>query len=120
MLKNQLLDLGDLSSLFKALSDPTRLRIVALLAHGELCVCHLEAALEAPQSTVSRHLAVLKAERLVESRRLGSWVHYRLRKQSEPQRSTALRTLISQFFRVRALKLQHARLTSSVGPGACR
>ncbi len=46
--------------IFKALADETRLRILALLLEGELCVCELIAALELPQSTTSRHLAYLR------------------------------------------------------------
>jgi len=64
--------------LFKALSDETRLRILALLQQGELCVCDLMAALELPQSTVSRHLAYLKNAGLVDDRRQGVWMFYRL------------------------------------------
>ncbi|HKK02099.1 MAG TPA: metalloregulator ArsR/SmtB family transcription factor [Desulfuromonadales bacterium] len=63
---------------FKALSDETRLRILALLAAGELCVCDLMAVLELPQSTVSRHLAYLRHAGLVEDRRRGVWMFYRL------------------------------------------
>jgi ArsR family transcriptional regulator, arsenate/arsenite/antimonite-responsive transcriptional repressor len=62
---------------FKALSDETRLRILALLAQGELCVCDLMAILELPQSTVSRHLATLRHAGLVEDRRQGVWMYYR-------------------------------------------
>jgi len=64
--------------LFKALSDETRLRILALLQGGELCVCDLMAVLELPQSTVSRHLATLRNAGLVEDRRQGVWMYYRL------------------------------------------
>jgi ArsR family transcriptional regulator len=64
--------------LFKALSDETRLRILALLTAGELCVCDLMAVLELPQSTVSRHLAYLRNTGLVEDRRQGVWMYYRL------------------------------------------
>ncbi len=64
--------------LFKALSDETRLRILALLLAGELCVCDLMAVLEAPQSTVSRHLAYLRNAGLVDDRRQGVWIYYRL------------------------------------------
>jgi ArsR family transcriptional regulator, arsenate/arsenite/antimonite-responsive transcriptional repressor len=64
--------------LFKALSEETRLRIMALLAHGELCVCDLMAVLGLPQSTISRHLASLRHAGLVEGRRQGVWMHYRL------------------------------------------
>lgn len=66
------------AQLFKALSDETRLRILALLAGGELCVCELMATLELPQSTVSRHLAYLRNAGLVEDRRQGVWMYYRL------------------------------------------
>lgn len=63
---------------FKALSDETRLRILALLTAGELCVCDLMAVLDLPQSTVSRHLAYLRHTGLVEDRRQGVWMYYRL------------------------------------------
>lgn len=63
---------------FKALADPIRLRILALLGEGELCVCDLTAALGLPQSTVSRHLARLAAAGFVASRRSGTWMRYRL------------------------------------------
>ncbi len=63
---------------FKGLSDPTRLRIIALLLEQELCVCDLMAVLQLPQSTVSRHMIRLKSAGLVSDRRAGKWVHYRL------------------------------------------
>ena len=63
---------------FKALSDETRLRLIALLSRGELCVCDLMAILDLPQSTVSRHLATLRHAGLVEDRRQGVWMYYRL------------------------------------------
>jgi ArsR family transcriptional regulator, arsenate/arsenite/antimonite-responsive transcriptional repressor len=64
--------------LFKACADPVRLRLLNLLADGEVCVCHLHEALELPQSTVSRHLAYLRARGLVVGRKQGLWVYYRL------------------------------------------
>lgn len=73
----------DLAEVYKAASEPIRLRILAMLAHGELCVCHLHGALEAPQPTVSRHLAILRQAGLVRSRRDGSWVHYALTESAE-------------------------------------
>jgi len=64
---------------FKALSDPLRLRIIYLLTcRQELCVCHFTDVLALPQSTVSRHLSQLRHLGLVETRRDGKWVHYRL------------------------------------------
>ena len=64
--------------LFKALADETRLHILALLLNGELCVCEIIAALDLPQSTISRHLAYLRNTGWVKGRRRGVWVYYRL------------------------------------------
>ena len=66
--------------LFKAFADYVRLRLLNLLADGEVCVCHLHEALDLPQSTVSRHLAYLRKRGLVVGRKEGLWVHYRLAK----------------------------------------
>ncbi len=82
--------------LFKALADPTRLRIIKLLEHGELCVCQLTAALQMGQSRISRHLAILKQAGLIEDRRAGKWVHYRLcRRDAARQVCACLATLDS-------------------------
>jgi ArsR family transcriptional regulator len=70
--------LTHLEELFKALGDRTRLRILALLATGEVCVCNIHESLTLPQPTVSRHLAYLRKSGLVETRRDGVWMHYRL------------------------------------------
>ena len=70
--------LDALEQMFKALADDTRLRILALLAAGEVCVCHIHGALDVPQPTVSRHLAYLRKAGLVVARREGLWMHYRL------------------------------------------
>jgi ArsR family transcriptional regulator len=70
--------MDELLSLFKALSDETRLRIVKLLENGELCVCHLVAAIDKSQPKISFHLKVLKEAGLVRDRREGKWMHYRL------------------------------------------
>ena len=63
---------------FKALGDETRLRILALLKEGELCVCDIMAALSLPQSTASRHLAYLRNNGWVHGSRRGKWMYYRL------------------------------------------
>jgi len=70
------------AQLFKALSEPVRLRIMALLSRGERCVCDLMAVLDMPQSTVSRHLAYLKNAGLINGQRQGAWMFYRL---AEPE-----------------------------------
>lgn len=85
----------NLAYIFKALSDETRLRILALLSSGELCVCDLMAALDLPQSTVSRHLAYLRNAGLVDDERRGVWMFYRL-KQSSALSGELLRMLIEK------------------------
>jgi len=65
-------------SLFKALSDETRLRIMVLLCEKELCVCQLMWALDLDQAKVSRHLTVLRNAGLVNDRRQGLWIFYSL------------------------------------------
>ncbi len=64
--------------MFRAISDPTRLRILNLLLRGELCVCDIVNTLRIRQPTASRHLGYLKKAGLVESRRDGLWIHYKL------------------------------------------
>ena len=113
-------DARALSRLFKALGDATRIRIVALLAHGELCVCHLEEALGLPQPTVSRQLAVLRAAGVVEPRRAGSWIHYRLAPQSDEACRRQLRELTREFARRELLRRDVERLVRVRGPGSCR
>jgi len=62
----------------KAMAHPARLRMLAMLTTGELCVCQITAVLELAASTVSGHLADLRAAGLVTERKEGKWVHYRL------------------------------------------
>lgn len=73
-----------METLFKALADRTRLRILGLLLAGEVCVCHIHESLRIPQPKASRHLAYLRRARLVETRREGVWIYYRLGELTEP------------------------------------
>jgi len=69
----------ELADIFKALGDETRLQILSLLIqHGELCVCDIENVIGATQSKTSRHLRYLLHAGLVQDRRVGVWVHYRI------------------------------------------
>ncbi|MBL8169787.1 MAG: metalloregulator ArsR/SmtB family transcription factor [Acidobacteria bacterium] len=71
--------LPQMASLLKACADQTRLRLLNLMAQeGEVCVCHLVDVLGTNQPKVSRHLAYLKRAGLVNDRKDGLWVHYRL------------------------------------------
>jgi ArsR family transcriptional regulator len=69
----------------KALADENRVRILAILHGRELCVCQVIELLELAPSTVSKHLSVLKQARLVESRKHGRWMYYRLADDEAPQ-----------------------------------
>ncbi len=68
--------MNEVLKVFKALSDATRLRIVKLLGHGDLCVCDIVAALAMVQPKVSFHLGVLKGAGLLKDRKQGRWIHY--------------------------------------------
>jgi ArsR family transcriptional regulator len=113
-------DVRPLSQMMKALGDESRLRVVALLAHGELCVCHLEQALALSQWATSRHLAVLRAAGIVDSDRRGTWVYYRLAEQSDPDRKQVLRSLLGRFRARSVFRRDAERLMSSRRPGQCR
>lgn len=69
---------ADIISIFKALADENRIRILNLLRNGELCVCDIEAALEIKQSNASRHLTRLKTAKIITSKKKSQWVYYRL------------------------------------------
>ena len=62
----------------KAVSDPTRARMLKLLEAGELCVCDIMDLMGLGQSTASKHLGILKAAGLLSSRKRGTWSYYRL------------------------------------------
>ncbi len=109
-----------MACLFRALADETRLRIVALLSHGELCVCHLEEALGLPQPNISRHLGILRAAGIVADRREGPWVHYRLVEQDDADCARQLRGLVRSFGQREVLRRDVRRLLKVRGPGACR
>ncbi len=67
------------AAVFKVLADPTRLRLMVLLSiQGETCVCKLAEALNAPGFKISRHLGIMRSAGLVEARREGTWMHYKL------------------------------------------
>jgi ArsR family transcriptional regulator len=74
------LGMRDLSLFFAALADENRLRLLYLMKKGEICVCYLQGVLQTNQPKISRHLAYLKKAGLVEARRDGKWMHYRLKK----------------------------------------
>ena len=90
----------DIESLFKALADRTRLRLISLIGDSEVCVCFLVEILKTSQPKISRHLAYLRRAQIVLARREGKWMHYRL---AEPPDEHAARI----FREVRASLTEH-------------
>lgn len=80
----------DVLSITRAISDRNRVRILRLLSTGELCVCQICAVLDLAPSTISKHLSILDAARLVDSRKTGRWVYYRLPDAPAPEAREAL------------------------------
>jgi ArsR family transcriptional regulator len=107
--------IADLDALFRGFADETRLRILNLLAAGELCVCDIVEILRLPQSTVSRHLAYLRRAGLVEGTREWKFAHYRLTKPGHPVHRNLVScvrscfTGISSLDRERAIAARRAR-----------
>ena len=86
--------LRDYESVLKAAADPTRVRILKILEGGEMCVCQIIAVLSLGQSTVSKHLFLLRAAGLIKDRRDRKWVHYSLNRGSDsPHAVRMLRNL---------------------------
>jgi ArsR family transcriptional regulator len=114
------LDVRPVSRLFKALGDETRLRIIALLSHGELCVCHVQEALGLTQPNASRQLGVLRSAGIVSDRREGTWVYYRLAAQDDADCARYLRDIVQTFAKRDVLRRDVERLLRTRGPASCR
>lgn len=82
--------LVDLVTLFSALADRTRLRILNILSRGEVCVCYFVELLDETQPKISRHLAYLRRAGVVTARRDGKWIHYSLVRPESPQLAAVL------------------------------
>lgn len=81
----------DLMAVVKALADENRLRVLVFLGDGELCVCQIIELLGLAPSTVSKHLTILYQAGLLDSRKQGRWVHYRLARAGSPAVREAIR-----------------------------
>jgi len=99
----------DLSLFFAALADENRLRLLYLMKDGEICVCYLQGVLQTNQPKISRHLAYLKRAGLVEARRDGKWMHYRL-KQLESSREKVLSETLRRLEQEAPIKKDAQRL----------
>ena len=107
--------LTQLETLFKALADSTRLRILGLLLTGEVCVCHIHDSLRITQPKASRHLAYLRRAGLVDSRRQGLWIYYRLSDSSDPIVRTIRQAVTHVMGHVDAIHKDADRLQKKTG-----
>ena len=111
-----------MDDLFKGLADPTRIRIINLLAAGELCVCDLVAVLGLPQPAVSRHLAYLRRTGLVRARRDLRFAYYRLAEPATRIHTELLRVVRAAFRDILDLdrERRHAATRVRERAGDCR
>lgn len=109
-----------LDELLKAAGEPTRLRILNLLRKGSICVCDLQAVLEIPQPTISRHLAALRHAGLVQDVRNGTRVIYSLTPASTPQLEALYRLLDKCCPCDEVMQSDLARLKEALRLGKCR
>ena len=109
----------DLERLFKGLSDQTRLRILNLLIHGELCVCDIHYVLESSQPNVSRHLIYLKNSGLVLDRREGARMYYRLAQTDENVHTLLFAFLRDVFKSSEILEKDSRKLKKAIEKGSC-
>jgi ArsR family transcriptional regulator, arsenate/arsenite/antimonite-responsive transcriptional repressor len=104
----------ELDELFRGFADPTRLRILSVLAAGELCVCDMVELLGLPQPTVSRHLAYLRNSGLVEVTREWKFAHYRLAEPANEVHRNLIACVRSCFRGVTALDRERERAVQLV------
>jgi DNA-binding transcriptional ArsR family regulator len=110
--------MATIETYFKGLADINRLRIINLLQTGELCGCDIQYVIESPQSNVSRHLTYLKRCGLVQGRREGYRVYYRLTEQDSPE-YTALIAFLKRALIDKLFVADRKRLAKAIKEGAC-
>jgi len=99
-----------LASLFAALADTTRLRLLNLMAGREVCVCYFVEILRQGQPKISRHLAYLRRAGLVTARREGKWMHYRIERPADVRAASILDVALKSFEADRNMQADLARL----------
>lgn len=98
---------------FQALGDNTRLRLLNLMGDQEMCVCYFVEILEQSQPKISRHLAYLRRAGIVEARRDGKWMHYRIVMPPNIGASQVLRQTLSWLKEERNMQADRARLSKA-------
>ncbi len=100
----------DLVRLFAALADPTRLRLLSLMAGREVCVCYFVEILKQGQPKISRHLAYLRKAGIVGARRDGKWMHYSIRRPEDAAANSILDAVFATFAENREMRADLSRL----------
>ncbi len=98
---------------FKALGDRTRLRLLNLMGEQEICVCYLVEILEQGQPKISRHLAYLRRAGVVEARRDGKWMHYRIVMPADKGAAQILRQTLAWLNEERSMQADRSRLSKA-------
>ena len=103
----------DLPTLFAALADRTRLRLLNLMAGSEVCVCYFVEVLRQDQPKISRHLAYLRKAGIVSARREGKWMHYRIVQPSDAGACAILDAALASFRHDPEMRADRTRLNSA-------
>lgn len=99
-----------LAGLFAALADPTRLRLLNLMAGREVCVCYFVEILGQSQPKISRHLAYLRRAGIVAARREGKWMHYRIVRPTYVALAAVLDTALGSLTSDKQMRADRAKL----------
>src|SRR5215475_3349966 len=102
----------DMEMLFRALADRTRLRLLNLMGNDEVCVCYFVEILRTPQPKISRHLAYLRRAGVVDVRRQGKWMHYRIVEPADSQAAQVFKDVRSWLSHNAAMQKERSRLVS--------
>ncbi len=102
-----------MDTLFRALADATRLRLLNLIADREICVCYFVEILRISQPKISRHLAYLRRAGLIEARRDGKWMHYRLSMPQDRAAASILRETLKHLKQKPEMRKDSSRLSSA-------
>ena len=102
-----------LDLLFRALADPTRLRLLNLAADREICVCYFVEILGISQPKISRHLAYLRRAKIVAARRQGRWMHYRVVTPQDAAAASILKETLTHLRQKPKMRRELARLDSA-------
>jgi ArsR family transcriptional regulator len=101
-----------MESFFMALADKTRLRLLNLMREDEICVCFFTEVLEESQPKISRHLAYLRNAGIVEARRDGKWIHYRIVRPDDPLAAKVLEDTLEWLSAQEIMQKDYEKLTA--------